>query len=507
LAFASKSRAAQWFSEADNALSNSDHIPDAFYPYVWAAELAKGRRVLERDCRSGLGTMMLSDTAAECTGLDRDFEAVKYAIRNCYVEGKTRFLLQDKSPNYRNYDLIVSFNSDSSSPLEVLNDIGSRISGSRESGTRQNPKLVLGLDERTDLSALTRDIRAHHGRYELYIQKAEQPESILEYDNTEFKDAMRVIASIDFELNPDAAMSAKEQPKLDLVSIVIPTFNRADLIPEAINSSLNQTYKNTEIIVVDDGSTDETKKVVSSYGDKVRYYYKDNGGIGSALNYGIAKMNGRWFKWLSSDDVLTPDAVEVLVTHANSTGALVAYTDYDIIDGEGKFVESVVERHYTSYYEYAAALWAKFVGNGGSSLIEKSCFDDVGLFDEGLRSAEDYDWWLRACLLHGHRFFHIPKTTLKYRVHSSQLTSSVKHNAYVNAEKIRDKIKQKVVSADPMWWETIQHYLKLYAKQNQKGGIARRLLRRSLVHMPEGMRKSALKTWHASVKPRMESEE
>ena len=217
-------------------------------------------------------------------------------------------------------------------------------------------------------------------------------------------------------------------------------------------------------------------------------------------------MNGTWFKWLSSDDVLTPDAVELLVSHAQDTGALITYTDYDIIDDEGKIIEKFAEPHYSSYYEYASALWAKYIGNGSSVLIARSCFDDVGLFNETLRSAEDYDWWLRACLLHGYRFFHIPRSTLRYRTHGSQLTSSVKHNAFVTAEKIRADVKQHIISADPEWWETLEHYQKLHAKQNPKGGIARRLLRKSLVHMPEGMRKSALKTWQESVKPRIESD-
>jgi glycosyltransferase involved in cell wall biosynthesis len=428
-------------------------------------------------------------------------------MRNCYIDGKTRFMLKDNMPDYGEYDLIVSFNNDSSSPREVLNDIALRIAQSRKCDARHNLKLLLGLDGKSDISALIKEITSRRARYRLYAQNAEQPEFILKSDNSDFRDALHVIAAIEFEPNSNVSMTEREPAKPELVSIVIPTYNRADLISESINSALDQTYKNTEIIVVDDGSTDETKKVISNYGDKVRYYYKDNGGIGSALNYGIAKMNGKWFKWLSSDDVLTPDAVEILVSHAGDTGALIAYTDYDIIDEGSKFVESVVESHYDSYFEYAAALWARFIGNGGSSLIERSCFNDVGYFDETLSSAEDYDWWLRACLLHGYRFFHVPRTTLKYRIHASQLTSSVKHNAYVNAEKIRTKIKQKIVSTDPKWWETLQRYQKLYAKQNQKGGIARRLLRRSLVHMPEGMRKSALKTWQTSVRPRIESED
>lgn len=304
-----------------------------------------------------------------------------------------------------------------------------------------------------------------------------------------------------------ACLMASETKQDDLVSIVIPTYNRADLISESIESALGQTYSNMEVIVVDDGSKDNTQQVCAKYGNRIKYYYKQNGGIGSALNYGIKKMNGAWFKWLSSDDVLMLDAVEVLLKYAKEMEASIVYTDYDIIDNDGNLVKKFIEPHYDSYHEYASALWTRFIGNGSSVLIHKSCFDKVGLFDETLRSAEDYDWWLRACLLHKYRFFHLPKTTLKYRVHDKQLTAEVKHNALLIDEKIRTKIKQQIMSADPEWWNTLEHYQKLYAKQHQRGGFGRRLLRRSLLHMPEGMRKAALGTWQKSLKPVVDKEQ
>ena len=90
----------------------------------------------------------------------------------------------------------------------------------------------------------------------------------------------------------------------DLVSIIIPTYNRADLVEQSILSSIQQTYPNKEIIVVDDGSTDNTREICQKYIDsgQIRYIYKQNGGIASALNRGISEMKGTWFKWLSSDD-------------------------------------------------------------------------------------------------------------------------------------------------------------------------------------------------------------
>src|SRR4026207_13272 len=90
-----------------------------------------------------------------------------------------------------------------------------------------------------------------------------------------------------------------------LVSIVIPVYNGANFMREAINSALAQTYKNTEVIVVNDGSTDNglTDAIAKEYGDKICYFRKENGGCGSALNMGIANMKGDYFSWLSHDDV------------------------------------------------------------------------------------------------------------------------------------------------------------------------------------------------------------
>ncbi|MDD4547058.1 MAG: glycosyltransferase family A protein, partial [Oscillospiraceae bacterium] len=93
-----------------------------------------------------------------------------------------------------------------------------------------------------------------------------------------------------------------------LVSIVIPVYNGSNYLAEAVDSALAQTYKNIEIVVVNDGSNDEgaTEKVAKSYGDKIRYFSKENGGVSSALNLGIENMKGDYFSWLSHDDLYKP---------------------------------------------------------------------------------------------------------------------------------------------------------------------------------------------------------
>ena len=97
-----------------------------------------------------------------------------------------------------------------------------------------------------------------------------------------------------------------------LVSIVIPVYNGSNYMAEAIDSALSQTYENIEVVVVNDGSRDEGRSddIAKSYGDKIRYFPKENGGSSSALNEGIKNMRGEWFSWLSHDDLYYKDKIK-----------------------------------------------------------------------------------------------------------------------------------------------------------------------------------------------------
>ncbi|MDG6991189.1 MAG: glycosyltransferase family 2 protein, partial [Nitrososphaerota archaeon] len=126
-----------------------------------------------------------------------------------------------------------------------------------------------------------------------------------------------------------------------VVSVVIPAYNRERFIGSCIDSALKQDFHSFEVIVVDDGSTDGTADVCRSYGGKIRYFRKPNGGAASALNYGIKKMEGGWFKWLSSDDELEDGALRALMSGAGEGAAGVVYGDFTKIDSRG----SVIGRH------------------------------------------------------------------------------------------------------------------------------------------------------------------
>jgi len=234
-------------------------------------------------------------------------------------------------------------------------------------------------------------------------------------------------------------MNVLGQRGLPTVSVVIPTYNRERFLPPCIDSALAQDYPAFEVVVVDDGSTDGTPKVCEAYGSKIRYFRKPNGGAASALNYGIGKMRGTWFKWLSSDDELEPGALSALVEGARS-GAEVVYGDFAKIDPRERVIGKYHERDFHSQDDFVVGLWWHFAGSAGAAMVQRACFDRVGLFDETLRYAEDYDWWLRAAMVHGIKFKHIPVSVARYRIHPGQIT----REKLEATGRLRGKIKQNL---------------------------------------------------------------
>jgi len=204
------------------------------------------------------------------------------------------------------------------------------------------------------------------------------------------------------------------------VSIVIPVFNGADFMAEAIDSALAQTYGNIEVIVVNDGSRDggKTDAIARGYGDRIRYFIKENGGVATALNLGIKVMDGDYFSWLSHDDVYYLDKIEEQVNYLR-TGPreVVLYGDFDCIDLNSKFLHAERVPHIEpSLFRFL--LLACHPINGCTTLVPRSCFDAVGFFNEELRVVQDYEMWFR--LARRYDVVHVPRIVLKSRLHPGQ---------------------------------------------------------------------------------------
>ncbi len=217
------------------------------------------------------------------------------------------------------------------------------------------------------------------------------------------------------------------------VSIIMPAYNASNFIREAIDSALNQIYDNIEIIVVNDGSNDngKTKKIVQEYKNKVKYYEKENGGVSSALNYGISKMTGDYFAWLSHDDLMEPDHIKNLVDFITIEGnkEKIPFSLYKLVNEKKKlYFNLTINAQITGGDYKISTLKNEFpllVGeiNGGSVLIPKSAFKKVGKFSEDQRITQERDMWDR--LMHaGYQFVNIPFDTSIIRLHSSQVSNT-----------------------------------------------------------------------------------
>jgi len=214
------------------------------------------------------------------------------------------------------------------------------------------------------------------------------------------------------------------------VSVIIPVFNTEEYLKECLESALNQTYKNIEIIAVNDGSTDNSIEILKQFSDIIKIIDKKNGGAASARNAGIKTMTGEWVKFLDSDDILYPDCIEILINEAKKLGtdstSRIFYGHYDVIDEEGKKKYEFFEPNYNNLtdFESNVLLLDHYRGHGGTCLLHKSIFEKYGYFNEEIGFVEDYEFWLRACLLHGIKLHLVPKILTKYRIHPTQVTQT-----------------------------------------------------------------------------------
>jgi glycosyltransferase involved in cell wall biosynthesis len=215
---------------------------------------------------------------------------------------------------------------------------------------------------------------------------------------------------------PRARTMQTTSPK---VSIVIPVYNGADFLAEAIDSALAQTYANVEVIVVNDGSDDAgaTATVARSYGDRVRYFEKPNGHVASALNYAVGQMKGDYFSWLSHDDLYHPekisDQVEIALREGSRT---IVYSFFETL--EHSTGARNAEQHAAPPDYFRQWLTEYKLLHGCTLLIPREAFDSCGQFNESLRTTQDYDMWFR--MARHFRFIPVPRVLVTGRLHENQ---------------------------------------------------------------------------------------
>lgn len=211
-----------------------------------------------------------------------------------------------------------------------------------------------------------------------------------------------------------------------LVSIIIPVYNGGNYLSDAIESALNQTWNNCEVIVVNDGSTDrgETESICQSYGDRIIYIKKQNGGTASAVNEGIRLMKGEYFSWLSHDDYYYPFKIEkqlsAIFNSDNKQAIVHCNWNYRIEETksyEPVYMQRIYPREKLCTGNFAAVFFAI---HGCSILVHKSHFDRVGLYNENraYSAVQDSLWLFHA--LRGQKSIFLPDRLFVGRLHKEQ---------------------------------------------------------------------------------------
>lgn len=201
------------------------------------------------------------------------------------------------------------------------------------------------------------------------------------------------------------------------ISVIIPTYNRASMVGDAIDSVLKQDLEDLEIIVVDDGSKDDTESVVRRYlqgrGDRVRYLKQKNRGVAAARNAGIDAAKGEYIAFLDSDDTWMTTTLgakisfldknrQIGMAFCNGIERTAAGTERNITDTLLHHREKVIANDLENAFEML--METNFIGVSGV-MVRKKCLEDVGAFDEALRSVEDFELWLRITAKHKIHYF------------------------------------------------------------------------------------------------------
>jgi glycosyltransferase involved in cell wall biosynthesis len=232
-----------------------------------------------------------------------------------------------------------------------------------------------------------------------------------------------------------------------MISVIIPAYNRAFFLGEAIQSVLNQDYfvrkgpSSFELLVIDDGSTDNTKEILRSFANKMRYYFQEHKGVSAARNLGLDLARGDYISFLDSDDLWKREKISIQMSFMNAfPKAKVCYTE-EIWKRRGVFVNPKKKHRKYSGWIFGRVLPLCLISLS-SALFRREVFEEVGKFDEELLACEDYDFGLRLALKYAVYF--LPKSLIiKRGGHSDQLSRK-----YWGMDRFRVKALEKVLDLD-----------------------------------------------------------
>jgi glycosyltransferase involved in cell wall biosynthesis len=267
-----------------------------------------------------------------------------------------------------------------------------------------------------------------------------------------------------------------------LVSVIMPAFNCQDYICEAIDTILKQSYKNIEIIVVD-GSTDDTKRLLERYGERVTYYYQEPKGVSAARNFGLKQARGSLVAFLDADDRWLQ---HMLATHIQALqrfrDAKLVFSDFAMFDHSGMILPSARFPHFKLWFDqhriqgtsmaYGQLYWELMLGNCIGTctvLATKEVLDEYNGFDETYRTCEDLDLWLR--ITSRYPVLYIDEVLAEYRVRPTGLSGPLESRG-ITWDLDRVKVREKHLRNNLVPHEICDRVEKLQGKHCWELGFA-----------------------------------
>ena len=204
------------------------------------------------------------------------------------------------------------------------------------------------------------------------------------------------------------------------VSVIIPSYNCAKYLTDAVDSVLNQTFRDYEVLVIDDGSTDDTEAVMSRYGEPVRYFHQPNSGVANARNRGINESHGRYVAFLDADDTWRQDKLEAQVTALRKNPHYQAcYTAFAVVSSDLRPLCITRSRRHGGALE-DLLLRGNAIATPSTVVLSRSLFEAVGRFDPSLSQCADWDMWVRIARRTEFLYLDLPLAT--YRQHGANMS-------------------------------------------------------------------------------------
>ncbi|RME78601.1 MAG: glycosyltransferase [Chloroflexi bacterium] len=230
------------------------------------------------------------------------------------------------------------------------------------------------------------------------------------------------------------------------VSVILPVYNQEEYLPAALESVLNQTWQDFELIVVNDGSTDRTPEILETYRRQYGFtvIHQENKKLPGALNTGFQQARGEYLTWTSSDNIMLADMLETLVAALDAHPDVgMVYADWEVIDENGESLGVV----HTFDYDPHLLMRDNYIN--ACFLYRRICQETVGLYDPAYILAEDWEYWLR--IASRFRLMRVPKVLYRYRVHRGSLTEQEVRSA-AEGESVGYRKLAARFRAHPMTW-------------------------------------------------------